>query len=282
MKALVLSGGGAKGAFQVGAIQHIIGHLEKQYDIYCGVSVGALNAAFLAMFSNGQEKLAAKSLTDIWNTIDDSKIFKQRYPIGKSLSTLLSALSSKSLYDSTPLINLILDKLVLELVRTSGKILRVGAVSLNTGEYKEWGETDKDIALAVAASSAYPGFFNPIKIEEDYWTDGGVKQVIPLRAAIALGAKEIDIIKLTPEKTTDRIDVEHMNVAGGAPVLLDIMSDEISANNIRLAQLMAPQDVKIRVLQPSRVLLRNSLNFSQKKIQENIAQGFYEAQRILW
>ena len=52
-RALVLSGGGVKGAFQVGALMHSMGDLGRDYDIVCGVSVGALNAAGLCNVKRG-------------------------------------------------------------------------------------------------------------------------------------------------------------------------------------------------------------------------------------
>ncbi len=62
MRALVLSGGGAKGAYEVGALKYLLLDKETQYDIICGVSVGALNASFLSMYPLGQEKVAYQNL----------------------------------------------------------------------------------------------------------------------------------------------------------------------------------------------------------------------------
>ena len=66
MRALVLSGGAAKGAYQVGALKYLLGELELKYDAVCGTSVGAINAAFLAMFEHGKEKECIESLEKLW------------------------------------------------------------------------------------------------------------------------------------------------------------------------------------------------------------------------
>ncbi|MHA2069774.1 MAG: patatin-like phospholipase family protein, partial [Candidatus Thorarchaeota archaeon] len=216
---------------------HILGELQIQYDIICGISVGALNGSFLGMFPKGEEVDAIARLRAIWDTVDDDRIYRQRYPIGSTLSVMFSVVSSKSLYDSTPLVDMIEQTLDTEKLKASGKKLRFGAVSLSTGEYREWSENDEDVVLSVAASSAFPGFFKPIKIDGEYWTDGGVKEVIPVRAAIEAGATQIDIIALSPSKNDRKImrDVSKMNVVQGMPLILDVMSDEISDNDIETA-----------------------------------------------
>lgn len=83
MRALVLSGGGAKGAYQCGALQYILGDLEVKYDALCGVSVGAINVAFLAMYKHGEEKRSATTLKNMWSSLDSSKIYKRHFPFGR-------------------------------------------------------------------------------------------------------------------------------------------------------------------------------------------------------
>jgi len=278
MRALVLSGGGAKGAYQVGALMHLLGDLRIPYDIITGISVGSLNGSFVGMYKKGQEVQASHDLKGLWDTVNDRRIFKQRYPIlGETLSMMISAVSSKSLYDSTPLQKLIKKRLNPLALRASGKTMRFGAVSMNTGEYREWGEHDKDIVEAVMASSAFPGFFKPVQIEDDYWTDGGIREVVPLRSAIELGATELDVIVLSADKPHRNMDVGSMNVLCSMPIILDAMLDEISDNDM-----VVSMPASIRVLRPSRSLLDNSLNFDPEKVQENIELGYDEARLMDW
>ena len=89
---LALSGGGAKGAYQAGAIKGLVERLgfEAEYDLVTGVSVGSINMAVMASFPIGKECEAAESLESLWKCIEGSKdIYKQRSWIN---NILLSAL----------------------------------------------------------------------------------------------------------------------------------------------------------------------------------------------
>lgn len=283
MKALVLSGGGAKGAFQIGALRHILGDLQKQYDIITGISVGALNAAYLSMFAKGAELEAISGLWGIWNQIDDSHIYQTRYPIlGSYFSLLFSSLSSRSLYDSKPLADLVHTNLSPFRLRTSGKVLRVGAVSLSTGELRYWGEDSKDIVKAVIASSAFPGFFNPVRIDGQLWIDGGVREVVPVRPIVDLGATEVDIIATSPCGMVS-LCADKLNVIGAAPRIIDTMSEEIMDNDIDFAnKLSQEQNLKVRILRPSDILPVNSLDFDPGLIEDNAQRGYNDAIKVSW
>lgn len=283
MRALVLSGGGAKGAFQVGAVQHLLGELRREYDIYTGISVGALNSAFLAMYRSGMEEDAAAELAAVWSTVNDARIYRPRYPVlGKTFSAAFSALSSPALYDSKPLQDLVHHLLVPGKVQASGKILRVGAVSINTGEKRYWGEDSPDIAEAVIASSAFPGFFIPGYIDGDVWTDGGVRDVAPIQQAIELGATEVDVVVTSPEGLR-RIDAGNLNVISGAQRILDSMSEEIMETDLIIGSYVgASEGHTVRILRPSRIVQPDPLDFNQEKIQENIAHGLEEARKVDW
>ena len=130
MKALVLSGGGSKGAYQAGALKYILGELNTVYDVFCGVSVGAINCAYLSMFHSGQEKESSDLLAHLWSQLDTSKIYKRWQPFGR-----WHALWKKSFYDSSPLYNLLKNGIDLEKIRNSGKKVNVGTVSLSSGKY---------------------------------------------------------------------------------------------------------------------------------------------------
>src|SRR5271167_1794346 len=102
MRALVLSGGGSKGAYQAGALKYILGELAVAYDVFCGVSVGAINCAFLSMFPAGEEELSGRKIHELWGTLDNSKIYRRWRPFGR-----LHAIWNKSFFDSSPLHHLL-------------------------------------------------------------------------------------------------------------------------------------------------------------------------------
>src|SRR4051812_31705845 len=130
MRALVLSGGGSKGAYQVGALYHLINDLGINYDILCGVSVGAINCGFLSQFQKGEEFKSIVRLSDLWLKINTNSIYRRWHPFGR-----LHALWQKSFYDSSPLHDLIKNNINIDKVRESGKQISVGAISLSSGKY---------------------------------------------------------------------------------------------------------------------------------------------------
>src|SRR5271157_3363412 len=127
MKALVLSGGGAKGAFSVGCLQYLMGELQTHYEILCGVSVGAINVSFLAQFAIGQEVEAVEQMKNWWLKLDDDKIYRRWKPFGR-----LHSIWRSSVYDSAPLQELIRKNISLDKIRISGKKVSVGTVSISS------------------------------------------------------------------------------------------------------------------------------------------------------
>lgn len=70
-RALALRGGGSKGSYEVGFLKGMINNLDPidyRYDVVVGVSIGAINAALLALYEPGQEKAAVDELEDLWKT----------------------------------------------------------------------------------------------------------------------------------------------------------------------------------------------------------------------
>ena len=284
MRALVLSGGGAKGAFQVGAIKHIIGDLQTHYDLICGVSVGSLNGSFLSMYKKGEEKQSSDDLLKLWGGINNAAIYRNWY---HGLLWKIPATWKSSVYCTKPLRKLIERGLNVEKLRSSGKKLRVGTVNIQTEEYKLWSEQDDNIIKAVTASSAFPVFFEPIEIDGSLWVDGGVREITPLGAAFDLGATEIDVIICSPEITPHKHDRDP-NSFTIMENSLDAALDEIAIWDLKVADLYNKCDVsgkrKVypRILRPNTPVLENSLNFDQKLIQRNIEIGYDAAKQMSW
>ena len=123
--ALVLSGGGAKGAFQCGAEKYAREVKGYHWDIIAGVSVGALNGAMLAM-----EKY--QRLYEVWNTISSDQVYTGGFNLISIVKLLFGA---KSFYGNEPLRRLLLEEWEPDKVAAD---LRIGAVSLVSGEYVEF------------------------------------------------------------------------------------------------------------------------------------------------
>lgn len=295
MKALVLSGGGAKGAFQAGAIKHLIGERREQYDIISGTSVGALNGAFLAMFGAGEEGIAADGLEDLWLKIDNSKIWKKWYGgLLGSLPVLLPKWfgGKQSVYSTAPLRELLGRRLKPALIQKSGKLLRVGAVNLNSGFRRVWTEQDAEqIQSAVLASSSFPIYFEPVLIGGCAYTDAGVQEVSPVSDAIDAGATEIHLLTNSPDEVTGQFDPKAGALAT-AGRMVDTMIAEIERWDIKVVELynalvdaeQAPNKkrIKLTVLRPKQSLLEDSLNFDPASIRTNIERGYVDAREVDW
>jgi NTE family protein len=284
MRALVLSGGGSKGAYEAGAIQCLLGDKKISYDIICGVSVGALNGAFLAQYANGQEEIASMMLGQLWSQLNTSKIYKHWF------GWWLAALWRPSMYNSKPLQDLVRSKLDIQAVRHSGKKLRMGAVSLKTGKYRLFDENYSDLSGAVLASSAFPAMLTPIQLDGELWTDGGVRDVTPFQAAVDLGASSIDVIMCSPEYLQPRFPAQP-NVIGVAKRAIDILADEASSNDIdkayyinKLIQVGAvpagKRHIEIRIIRPIEELTDDSLNFDPILLKFMRQQGYKDASRL--
>ena len=280
-RALVLSGGGSKGAFEVGVLQRLMGEQQLEYDLLCGTSVGAINAAYLAQTPLGQPRDAAARLRALWDTVTTDKVHKPWFPFGK-----VSAFFKPSVYDSQPVHDWIRAGLDVNAVRASGKRLRVVAVSLGTGESFVANEQTPDLPEWVIASSAFPVMLTPASIGGDLWTDGGLRIVTPLGEAIRAGADDIDVVLCSDPFAQTSFDVRD---AHAIPQILlrsiDIMNGEVSRADLRIAGLkndlsqLRPEyrKVRIRLFQPSKPLPFDSLDFSPANLRQMIDAGYAQS-----
>lgn len=282
-RALVLSGGGSKGAFQVGVLKRWMGDLGLDYDVLCGVSVGAINVAGLALTPKGNPTLAAQKLEEFWlsKVTGTSAIYKRWFPFGR-----LHGLWKGSLYDSSPLVKLIKENLKGVDVASCDRRLAVGAVCLDTGEYEFGTEADADFPDWVAASASYPVFFTPVVVKGKLYSDGGIVNVTPLGRAISMGADEIDVVMCSdpfsrdPWVTSKKSAVPHQMIR-----TLSLMSNEVSRSDIEevglknsLADIGADyKKVSIRVVVPSTPLEVDSLSFDKGNVKRMIEQGYRDA-----
>ena len=274
MRALVLSGGGAHGAYENGALQWLLAHKEIKYDLLCGISVGALNCAVLSMFELGQEKAAARGLSNLWHQISNKKIFKEHLPLGRVL-----AFWKNSVVNSQPLLDFIDFKYTHAQTTDTRRKIIIGAVSLTSGKYVEFDQSSKYLTDAIKASSAYPVFFTPVHFDNQWWADGGIKTIAPLDAAVRAGATHIDMIITTPadskpwpNKNPKTLDI--------ALRVLDLTYEEILDDDLVACVTKYP-DVTIRVLRPVKELSGSSIDFNPQKITELTDLGFKDAQ-VMW
>jgi NTE family protein len=279
MKALVLSGGGVKGAYQAGALKYILSQ-GTNYDIFTGCSVGAINAAFLAQFEEGDEPDAGNGLYQLWQHIGAKSIYT---PWAYGTLGLLPALWKGSLYSSDPLRKLLTKTVKPACLKTSGKRLVVTAVSETTEETGVWHESDADILDGVMASAAFPGVLPAVAARGDMWMDGGVRENTPLANAIHAGATDIDIICCSPlVPNTPRADLVS-RVAHTMEKLLNEAEradiDAAARNNLLVSRGLTPDKriVRLRVLRPEIHVASNSFDFRPEVIERLLDLGYRDA-----
>jgi NTE family protein len=281
MRALVLSGGAVKGAYQLGVLKKWMFEDGIDYEVLCGVSVGAINASVLSQYTMGSPASAWSALHGLWSRVTNDNIRKDWTFFGK-----LAALWKPSIMDSTPLLKWIRSELNQKAIAVSGKKLRVGAVNWTTGEYKFATEEDERIAEWVAASSSYPVFMLPIEIDGALWSDGGIRNVTPLGEAIRLGADEIDVVMCTnPDLPSNWSTKDRAAVPGYTMRTLSLMGDEIIRGDLQICGLKNDiaelsgkyKKIKIRLVQPSINLVDDSLDFDPTSIRRMEEIGYEDA-----
>ena len=197
-KAVVLSGGGARGAYQAGAWK-ALRELDYQFDIVTGTSVGALNAAMMA---SGDFDRAIT----LWQEISPEAVLKnspetssEEIGIGKwTLEFMEKAIRERS-FDQTPLRALIEKNLDLDALYASPVELGIVATKHPSMEtvrlYKNEIPKERVIDYLMASSACYP-LMRAYKIGEESYIDGGFGDNMPTQMAIDAGAEEIVVINL--------------------------------------------------------------------------------------
>ena len=219
--ALVLSGGGAKGAFQFMAEKYAREVKGYRWTTISGVSVGALNAVMLAM-----EKF--QRLEEIWNTISSERVYNGKINFWNSLKIILG---SKSFLSNKPLWNLIQEEYEPDKLNID---LRIGTVSLPSGEYVQFKPDCPNFSRAVLASTAIPLIWSPVWISEEYpeMIDGGVRNISPLGDVLDSDPDEVVIINCSPQKQLP-VDTRGWNGIQIGLHSLEVVMNEIFVTDLR-------------------------------------------------
>ncbi|ART79787.1 patatin-like phospholipase family protein [Oceanisphaera avium] len=265
--ALVLTGGGARAAYQVGVLKAIAERLPRgqaiPFPILVGTSAGAINATALACYASCFQ-LGVKKLEHVWSNLHTQDVLRLQVGkvVGHSLkSVFYSALGKPSQialpwFDNSPLERL-LEKLIdfqridNNLLYGALEVLAITASNYNTGDsttfyqgrpyHEPWaraGRSGRSAIIAsphLMASSALPFIFKPCRLQNHHYGDGSIHQLNPLSPAIHLGAQRILIVSLAPDErsaTTLPSDPSSSDIAGH---LLDtVFTDALTSDIERL------------------------------------------------
>lgn len=223
---LILSGGGARAAYQVGVLMAIAdilpAHTKNPFDIICGTSAGAINATSLASQAV-HFRTAVRGLERIWSNLSADQIYRTDWSSFLKLIyrwLFAGARHGQSavpyaLLDNTPLGCLLervinFKKIARQLEQGNLYALSITAAGYSSGESVSFFQAAEEIPTwrrvrrvgtpteinvhHLMASSALPILFPAVKINREFFGDGAIRQLAPLSPALHLGAEKILVV----------------------------------------------------------------------------------------
>jgi NTE family protein len=218
--ALILSGGGARGAYEVGVLWYIFDELTRilgappPIDILCGTSVGAINACHLAAHF-GDPVLGVARLVQLWTELELTRVLgfgvRQVFTLPR---VLLGGTNGYGIFDVRPMADLVAREISWRSVSRSlrNKKLRgltVSCTEVATGRTVVFMQLSPDLTIPTdapprtlfraarvgpehaLASASIPMVFPPVRIDNELYVDGGLRQNTPIAPALRLGATHI-------------------------------------------------------------------------------------------
>lgn len=296
MKALVISGGGSKGAFSAGILCKLAERKQASFDLYAGTSTGAI----LAVLALGEKY---DRIAYWYNNVTTSMLLKKR-------CVLTALLFANSLYKTENFLRHLEKEFTQDFcqqVLHSKKILLLTATNFATGELVCFSNQNiildgitiikltsaKDLHLAIMASSAQPVFMPLVEFQGKQYADGGLKEVSPLKPAILAGATEIWALDNNAHS-----NAQYTDLARKIPAILerglDFLTGEILQNDIDYAEMINEallhfqknkeiempdflknkKLLKLRLIRPKNDLLTASLDFNTEKMCQLFQQGY--------
>lgn len=284
-KALVISGGGSKGAFAGGVAQYLMTKENRDYDLLIGTSTGSLMVSHLALgmldelkklytnvnqdtiFSNnpfkikkvaGEKVVSISHFNTLWNLILRRKTFGE----SKNLRSLIRNNITKEMYEK---------------IRAANKevVVTVSNLSANQIEYKSSNDClYEDFTDWIWGSCNYVPFMSLLEKDHCQYADGGFGSLVPIREAILRGATEIDAIILETEMTQIN-SLPSKNPFSLLFNAFDFMQTHVERHNITIGKLAAKsKNVKLNLYYTPTVLTTNSLVFDKKKMRKWWKSGF--------
>jgi NTE family protein len=256
--AVVLPGGGARGAYEAGALSVLLPALEargERVTVFCGTSVGAINAALLASVAQLPAGEAVEAMLGQWRGMRKRDVMNPIVGPGLAISALrllgealeVPGLRLGSLLDASPLRRSIerwIDWPALHRNVASGTVdaVSVVATALSCGSsiafvesrhaapHSRAGDELRYVPVAltgehVRASAAIPLLFAPVEVSapasaRDHYIDGGTRLNSPLKPALALGADRVIVVGFEPFGRRARPPV-----AAVAPHMTDVIAN---------------------------------------------------------
>lgn len=295
--ALVLSGGGARGAYEVGVLWYVFDELTRlrgappRIDILSGTSVGAVNACYLAAHL-ADPVLGMRRLVELWTTVEISRVlgFGPTQLLNIPRVLLGGGGDGKGVFDAQPMKDLVHREISWRalsrcLRRQQLCALSISATEVSTGRTVVFIQTSPEWATPAApprcvyraerigpqhalASAAIPVLFPPVRIGNELFVDGGLRQNTPISPALRLGATHVFAIGTSREIRGD-------DVREGRPRSVDAPGASFLLGKLLNAFLLDHVDTDIDHLER----LNNVITDGTKVYGANFAERMSEAAR---
>ncbi|MCR4302460.1 MAG: patatin-like phospholipase family protein [Sulfuricaulis sp.] len=270
---LILAGGGARAAYQVGVLKAIAEMLPREspnpFPILCGSSAGAINATTLAIYATRFQE-GVRRLTYVWRNFNVHQVFRADTPgvIANGMRWLaamvlggLGRRNPQALLDRAPLRRLLQQTMPCDRIQESIDAGALHALSVTASGYDSgqsvtffqgvsslgtWRRARRVGSVAnitidhLMASSAIPFVFSAEKINREYFGDGSMRQIAPISPALHLGADQVLVVGVRHEApTSERGQIaEYPSLAQIAGhVLNSIFLDSLEADLERLQRI---------------------------------------------
>lgn len=285
MRALVISGGGSKGAFAGGVAQYLMEEKHHNYDLFIGTSTGSLLISHLAL-----QKI--DKIKEIYTSVNQEDIFSncpfithKKHGVESIGIHHLNVLKnfwkgSKTFGESHNLLKLIKNSVTEEEFNTLKNgpkdiVVTVSNLSLNQVEYKSINDfTYDEFCEWIWISCNYTPFMTLVKKDGCEYADGGLGTMVPIEEAIKRGATTVDAIILQTE-ITHLNRMPSKNVFSLLTNMFAFMLDRIEHQNIRIGKYVAKHNnAIINFYYTPTVLTTNSLIFEKEKMTAWWESGF--------
>ncbi len=287
MRALVISGGGSKGAFGGGIAQYLINDLGRQYDILVGTSTGSLLVPQLAIGHVENLKRAYTNVCqkDVYNVCPFIiKKGKDGEPFTKinHFNIIKMFLKGKRTFgEHKNLLKTIRNTITreeFEIIKKSNKkvIVSVANFSLNIVEYKYASDcTYEEFTEWMWMSTSFVPFMGLVEKNGYDYADGGFGSRVPVEEAINAGATEVDVIVLNPKYSIP----EKGTITNAFDVLLramEFMHNRIGRHDIYIGHLQSvyDNDVHVNFIFTPRVLTEYSFLFFPEQMKAWWQEGY--------
>lgn len=285
MKALVISGGGSKGAFAGGVGQYLVESKKNKYDLFIGTSTGSLLVTHLAL--NKVDKIK-----EVYTNVKQSSIFSHCPFIIKKkkgvetigihhFNVLRNLLRGRKTFGESYNLKKLIKNTITEAefneLKTSNKeiIVTVSNLSLNTVEYKLLKDYSyNEFCDWIWISSNYTPFMTLESKNGCEYADGGLGAMVPIEEAIKRGATEVDAIVLQTE-ISQLNRMPSLNAFSLLTNMFNFMLDRIESQNIKIGKFTATHnEAIIDFYYTPTVLTTNSLIFEKEKMTKWWQSGF--------